>query len=73
MIHFDPNNRPQFPTTVFDSHKQIVGTYIPYTGLIHPTLPGYQTPIKIVGCNAYDENGNLVGTFEDGVFRPLEH
>lgn len=73
MIRFDPNNRPQFPTTIFNSNKQIVGTYIPYTNLIHPTLPGYQTPIKIVGTQAFDLDGNLVGTFEDGVFHPLEH
>jgi hypothetical protein len=73
MMRFSPNNRPPFSTNNFEVPKQNVGTILSPSQMKHPSLAGYQTPLKIVGCKAYDGEGKLVGTFEDGVFKPLEH
>ena len=73
MLRLSPNNRPTFPTGNSESHKQNIGSTIPPTPWKHPNMTGYQTPLKIVSCKAYDLEGNLVGTLEDGIFRPLEH
>ena len=73
QLRFDPNNLPSKPMPVSDIHGRQIGTFNPYTNVIHPTSDSPYGALKLLGSMAFNLEGKLVGNFNaEGLFRPIE-
>lgn len=73
QIKFDPKNLPEKPTPVSDIYGRQIGTFNPYTHVIHPTSDSPYGALKLLGNMAFNLEGKLVGNFNAvGQFRPVE-
>jgi hypothetical protein len=71
QIRFDPNNLPEKPTPIRDIYGIQIGTFNPYTQVIHPTTDSPYGALKLLGSLAFNLEGQLVGKFDNaGQFIP---
>jgi hypothetical protein len=70
---FDPKNLPEMPMPIFDANGRQIGTFNPYTHLIHPTSDSPYGALKLLGSMAFNLKGQLVGNFNAiGQLRPIK-
>jgi hypothetical protein len=72
-VQFDPKQLPETPTPIYDVDGRHIGTFNPYTQVIHPTSDSPFGAMKILGTMAFDMHGVMVGNFTAmGHFRSMK-